>query len=792
MAATGDPDTYGSGSLFMEYREIGGSTSTTSSHTITTQSIKDWAVTVDSGKDWESRGALTYDSTTIYGDWVSTYDVPVDDGCSNSPASGAGTVSNPYVIMDVCQLNWIRKSLSSHYVLGANIDASQTKGWNGGRGWTPIGHGFGTPEPPSMSDCLTGSFDGKNYTISNLFINRPGGSNNGLFGGILSGVVVRNVNLHNVNITGDHNNGAIVGTVYGGIVANCYSSGSVIGTVENSWRTGGLVGWMYGGTITRCASSCSVSGYHEAGGLLGDLDGGTVSVCYATGNIHASWKHAGGLIGQNDCVIDTLIENCYARGNVTGAYGVGGLRGSDVLRAAFTATIRNSYSTGAVSGTPGEVGGLAGIQEDFGGAFIEQHTFWDRETSGTTESAGNGISKSTLEMKTAETFTSVGWNFNIIWGIKANVNNGYPYFGPSDEEEYEIGELINLAVPSLEGAGPINLDHFTVYEVIDSSGQVSGTNMYFEDAFTSAEVSVGYPTMLCVPTSKIHGSSTDSILNPNDCLILYDINVYSGSVSRTITMVNQLITHNITVSGPVMVAVPSKQSGQSEPNLDHYLIYEITSGTSPSSTVTLTDQFTTYTNVSVTDRSYLAVPAKKTHDEEITEIIKNDTYLVCYNTSGDSPGVSVTVSNQTITDPPPIVGDGVLTGLFVRGNEIQAIFEGLGIRSPDFGATWYNMEGLPLHARVIGFNASNPQDSFVAGEDEVYIVDSVVGNIYTYSLASSAPINGTPISISVDMNNIGAIGTEYGLYKTLDFGEQTNMWYEQPVTDVSVGGARYV
>ena len=91
--------------------------------------------------------------------------------------------------------------LSSRFGLANNIDASGTCNWNSGAGFTPIGN---------SSTPFTGTFNGNNYTISDLFINLPTTNDVGLFG-YTWGAIIENVGLLNANITGQNNVGGLVG-----------------------------------------------------------------------------------------------------------------------------------------------------------------------------------------------------------------------------------------------------------------------------------------------------------------------------------------------------------------------------------------------------------------------------------------------------------------------------------------------------------------------------------------------------------------------------------------------------
>src|ERR1035437_618650 len=94
--------------------------------------------------------------------------------------SGSGTIADPYLIATLDNLYWITQN-SNQWAAGkvykqtADINASATSGWDGNKGFLPIG------ENPYFS----GSYDGQLFTISNLFINRTAtgvASHIGLFG----------------------------------------------------------------------------------------------------------------------------------------------------------------------------------------------------------------------------------------------------------------------------------------------------------------------------------------------------------------------------------------------------------------------------------------------------------------------------------------------------------------------------------------------------------------------------------------------------------------------------------
>jgi hypothetical protein len=93
--------------------------------------------------------------------------------------------------------------LDGKYIVVANIDLS---GYSDGRGWTPIGE---RDKVVTDDHEFTGIFDGGNYVISNLKINRNA-HYPGLFG-YINGAEIRNVKLVNIDVNGSWYTGGLVG-----------------------------------------------------------------------------------------------------------------------------------------------------------------------------------------------------------------------------------------------------------------------------------------------------------------------------------------------------------------------------------------------------------------------------------------------------------------------------------------------------------------------------------------------------------------------------------------------------
>jgi len=276
-------------------------------------------------------------------------------------------------------LQGMQGGVTSNYALGADIDATDTSGWNANAGFTPVG---------SLSNSFTGSLNGLGHTISGLTIHQPDESYLGLIGMALSDVQISNVALSGVSVQGYTQIGGLVGWNQG-TIANC----SVTGSVNGARFVGGLVGQNMG-RLTNSYATASVDGSQAIGGLAG-TNHGTLNNCYATGAV-SGLVSVGGLVGSGT---EGVISNSYATGSVDGDDSVGGLTGDS------GGSISNSYATGSVHGLR-DVGGLVGLYQ--GGTV--SNSFWDTTATGQATSAGGGTGLSSAQMMQLASFSD--WNAN--------------------------------------------------------------------------------------------------------------------------------------------------------------------------------------------------------------------------------------------------------------------------------------------------------------------------------------------------------------------------------------------
>ena len=149
---------------------------------------------------------------------------------------------------------------------------------------------------------FSGYFDGRNYTINNLTIDRPSEDKIGFFSEIKTGAIVKNLSLDNVNINGGKYTGAIAGVLNSGAMVqnSAIWSGSVSSTSDDVGGAFGIANGSVKEVISMSSVNCSGK---NAGGFAGEITGGTYAQAAAKG-------------GENDARVD-----------VTGSYNIGGFVG---------------------------------------------------------------------------------------------------------------------------------------------------------------------------------------------------------------------------------------------------------------------------------------------------------------------------------------------------------------------------------------------------------------------------------------------------------------------------------
>jgi len=134
---------------------------------------------------------------------------------------GDGTEFNPYFIQTATHLNNIKMTddegvylyLDKAFIQLEDIDLGVSP-WNDDEGWEPIG---------TVDHPFAGYYDGNNYSIDNLSINRPLENNIGLFG-VMAGANLFDIKLLEVSVVGNDIVGALVGSFLANSRINLYSN----------------------------------------------------------------------------------------------------------------------------------------------------------------------------------------------------------------------------------------------------------------------------------------------------------------------------------------------------------------------------------------------------------------------------------------------------------------------------------------------------------------------------------------------------------------------------------------
>ncbi|MCC6701729.1 MAG: T9SS type A sorting domain-containing protein [Fluviicola sp.] len=490
---------------------------------------------------------------------------------AQSYSGGSGTILNPYLIANKMDLKYLSENSgewSKNFKQTANIYFTSvdfaTGGdfYNNGNGFNPIGN-------------FSGTYDGSGYLIDGLIINRPGADGVGLFGSAHGiGSIIQSLGLTNVNVIGHYSVGGLVGFAYDEMqVINCYVTGSITGT----GYVGGLLGDIGGVTVDKCHADVTVSGTvgpttGDIGGLIGiDLES-FVYRSYSSGTVTASVQN-GGFIGRAQST--TLIDN-YSTATVNGGYMTGGFVG-----ASDAAILQNCYATGLVPNTGTFIGGFAG----YGNASSATNCFWDQETSGQTTSSF-GTPKSSLQMKTASTFTNATWDFvgetvngsNDYWKMGQCNNNGYPVFQWQQSENYpsmsfgsSSGNVMDSSIVCFNNSTLVSVNSWFDINWYDSI--TAGNSLATGSNFTSpqlTETTTYYAEVNDGPCVNPFRLAFTVVVNPENTMnqtlvfcsgsgsVTVGTNTYTttGTYIDTLTAANgcdSIVTTNLTIQSPVNV-----------------------------------------------------------------------------------------------------------------------------------------------------------------------------------------------------------------------------------------------
>lgn len=307
----------------------------------------------------------------------------------------AGDMNNhadPCVIYTITQLQDIgadEDRLAGYYVLGADIDASETETWNSDAGFAPIGSNV--PGSAHASEPFTGTFSGDGYTLRGLTINREGELYAALFSELADGAEVKDLIIEDANLAGDlaaaitiYNDGYISDiTIRGGTVESfdgyaagvaafnnedatvkdVYTAGQTVNSNKtktgNEGPLGGIVGLNEGLIENVLVRDAILMGFRTVGGIASRV-GQTGEITRATvlaSSVAVENGEVGGIAGTHSGLMSfSAVRDT----DVLGGYFAGGVVGVNFGVVKETYIFAPNHS---VEGTDA-VGGFAGVVED--------------------------------------------------------------------------------------------------------------------------------------------------------------------------------------------------------------------------------------------------------------------------------------------------------------------------------------------------------------------------------------------------------------------------------------------
>ncbi len=210
-------------------------------------------------------------------------DFDVWDGTASTSISGTGAKNDPYLIGTAEDFAYFANTVnagtnySGKYVvltidLVMNQNADGYKSWETtapANTWTSIGDG----------KAFKGNFDGKNHTVSGVYVNTTS-QNCGLFGRA-DDATVSNLNVVDSYIEAQDYAAGLIGYASNDSkIKNCSFTGLVKTKDKNGWSRGaGLIAQVYGAVnVEKCFTECKIISGSRSAGLVGVSEASTTLV----------------------------------------------------------------------------------------------------------------------------------------------------------------------------------------------------------------------------------------------------------------------------------------------------------------------------------------------------------------------------------------------------------------------------------------------------------------------------------------------------------------------------------
>jgi hypothetical protein len=353
---------------------------------------------------------------------------------------------------------------------------------------------------------FSGSFDGQNFTISNLLIEEEAENDVGMFSAAGSGAVIRNIRIENASVTGDTNVSVLVGFASSSdapiVIDNCHVGGDIYGsksaggfagaaanvTISNSSfggmvfaadsQSGGLVGGGRDSVILSSYTDAAVQSDSNAGGLAGYFDG-LIENAYATGTVSASGGDAGGLVGntsnllaRNSFALNQKVDSPSNAGRILGA-------NSGVI------SMTNNYAWENISNAEGDFVSDA----DMNGVAVSSADVWDTFPNtvwNNLENAGDWTlnTHSDYKLPMLNSQSSFIADASYLAPVESDGGNGSNGGGGSGMGSVRVVENNEVNTANSTGSGSTGSG---------SSGETTPIESYAEEILPAGEIPPAFP-----------------------------------------------------------------------------------------------------------------------------------------------------------------------------------------------------------------------------------------------------------------------------------------------------------
>jgi hypothetical protein len=299
---------------------------------------------------------------------IAKYPTPIDT--DNNGKKELNTID------DLKWLSEVSIDKSGNWELTSDIDAEETKNWNAGRGFFPIGS--------SILGYFTGNFYGNMHIISNLTIKTSVDNSASMFG----------------MVHGE--NGTIQELILDSPVVEALTYSAVLANVIRNT------------SLTKCYMKNITASGRIVSGIAGSCIDSKINQCCAEIKELKSTMNSAGLFG---IMTNCEIKNCYSIGGMEAYKAFGGI---GIF--AKNCKLENCYSAVEVKGSAEGDGIIPSVD-----SLSSTSLFWDKDIFALTESkVCIGSSSETMHQKS--TYLDANWDFENIWAISPDKNKGYPYF----------------------------------------------------------------------------------------------------------------------------------------------------------------------------------------------------------------------------------------------------------------------------------------------------------------------------------------------------------------------------